>query len=70
MQDWTQKGKNIALSNGTLSQRGDAHWTRQAEAITWRKERSVQLHNEIISGKRLVLRDPQTGQIKGTRIVT
>lgn len=66
MQDWTKKGLNKALLNGTLTKYGDEHWTRQPKAKNWRLRQSRKLRNDIQTGKRLVLRDAATGRIRGT----
>lgn len=67
MQDWTKKGKNKMI-NERLFGIGDNHWTRRPEAIKWRKKQSKKLKEQIATGKRIVLMDPKTGRILGTKM--
>lgn len=69
MQDWTKKGLNKALSNGTLSQRGDDHWTRKPSAQEWKDRISRKLKEELRDGIRTVIRDDK-GRILGHRRIT
>jgi len=68
MQDWTKKGKNLALNNGTLTKHGDDHWTHRDPA---RAHRIISTRNKeaFASGRRISLRDPVTGRVLGSRTV-
>lgn len=66
MQDWTRKGLNKALVNGTLKQEGDSHWTKQPEAAAWKSRISALRKEEIRTGVRQVIRG-EKGQIMGHR---
>lgn len=67
MQDWTRKGKNKLVSDPSYRQVGDKNWMRTTRSDSFRKRISINLKNEILSGKRIVLRDPVTGQVRGTK---
>ena len=69
MQDWTRKGKNKAINLGTLTKRGNEHWTRQPEAQQWRERQSMKLSEELKTGKRILVRGLY-GRILGTRMAS
>ena len=69
MQDWTKKGLNKALANGTLTQRGNDHWTRKPAATRWRKNLSALRKRELRLGIRVVIRGDK-GRIMGHRKIT
>lgn len=68
MQDWTKKGLNKALENGTLTKYGDDNWMRKPRSKDFRKRLSKKLKYDIKIGARLVLKDKKTGRIIGTKV--
>jgi hypothetical protein len=68
MQDWTKKGLNKAVENGTLSKKGDEHWKRTPRGKEYNRQFGKRLSRDFADGKIIVLRG-EKGRIIGTKRV-
>lgn len=67
MQDWTKKGKNALINDPSKLARAAAHWAAKSDG---RALISGQRKAEFRSGRRVVVRDARTGQLRGTKCST
>lgn len=63
MQDWTNKGKNKLVSDPSYRKFMTKPKGRHMQEVA-----SARLKNELLSGKRIILRDERTGRILGSRM--
>lgn len=68
MQDWTKKGLNKSVKQGTLSKRGDEHWKRTPEGIEYNRQFGRKLKKEFENGTRIAIQD-EKGRFVGTKRV-
>lgn len=69
MMDWTRKGLNKAVVNGTLTKRGNDHWmsSTTARGRAEIERRAAIARREFATGKRSVMQDSR-GRLMGTKV--